>query len=132
MGAWGVGIFENDSAADWWYSFDDEPMEALNAAFAATRGAEFIDGDAGSAAAAAAAVIARAHDPSFGDFSPEKVARIDEMRSAITAAAGLKAEAAAALTAVLGKNSELMELWAEEGEFEAWKTSISAVLSKLA
>jgi hypothetical protein len=132
MGAWGVGIFENDSAADWWYSFDDEPMEALAAAFAATRDTDYIDGDAGSAAAAAAAVVARAHDLNFGDFSPEKISRIDEMRGAIVAAAHLKAEGAAALNAVLGKNSELSELWAEEDENEAWKASIHAVLSKLA
>jgi hypothetical protein len=131
MGAWGVGIFENDSASDWWYSFDDEPMEALAAAFASTRGVDFVEGDAGCAAAAAAEIIARAHDPSFGEFSPEKVERIDEMRNAILAAPALKSEAAAALKAVLGQNSELAQLWAEEDEFEAWKASINDVLNKL-
>src|SRR5665647_554634 len=65
MGAWGHGAFDCDSAADWAGDLDDaEPAARAGlvreALFAAVEAEDYFDGDDGSIAIAAAAVVAAA------------------------------------------------------------------------
>ena len=60
MGAWGLGIFDNDSALDWVYDLvESTGTTVLREAFDnVINGEEYIDVDFGSAAVAAASIIA--------------------------------------------------------------------------
>src|SRR5665647_3313357 len=63
MGAWSHGAFDNDSAADWAGELDDaepgdRPGLVQEALLAAVEAEDYLDGDDGSIAIAAAAVVA--------------------------------------------------------------------------
>jgi len=111
MGAWGEGPFDNDSALDWLSEAADD-AEAIEQAFDATLDADYLEVDDGSAAVAAAAVVAAAVD---GDVS----ALPDDARALagnVVADAKLRARAVEALERVLAPASELSELWDEGGD----------------
>lgn len=108
MGAWGEGIFENDSAMDWLATAGGDPR-AIDAAFDATIDAEYLDVDAGSAAIAAAAIVAAA----VGGDRSELPEDAQQILVTVVADAKLCARASAAIERVLAPKSELRELWTE-------------------
>ena len=59
MGAWGVGIYENDDAADWSAEVGDRGLAAVEAALVAAGSAGDVESPDGSCALAAADVVAR-------------------------------------------------------------------------
>src|SRR5215813_4616250 len=72
MGAWGVGIFENDDAMDWAVRFKHAPSaQPLRDAFAAVIGVDdYLERDPGSYALAAAAVVAATKGQPCRDLPP--------------------------------------------------------------
>ena len=135
MGAWDLGPFDNDSAADWCGDLDDAPRSErvsiiLRTLSDAVDEPEYLELDAGSEAVAAAAVVA-AHQPN----SPAVEAgagpafliagdRLDLPEDVVTLANQ-------ALDRVIGENSELREVYAEGDELRAWLTSIAGVRAQL-
>lgn len=132
MGAWGMGPFDNDMAADFAGDLDELSesdrvvaiREALTEAAAAT---DYLDADAGSIAVAAAALVAAQRpsgepvDSAYGPQEPIPPLSDD-----------LRALAGEALTRVLDDDSELAEVWDESGDTEAWTELINRLCKTLA
>ena len=132
MGAWGCGIFENDSASDWVYQLDDAKddtvlMKAFDAVIAAD---EYIDEDECSGALAAAAITVGLHDRKL-DGLPE--AAVDWINSGPKAnMSALREKAIIAVEKVRNNPlSELRELWSEGEDGDEWFETIDELLAKM-
>ncbi|MFF5972353.1 DUF4259 domain-containing protein [Streptomyces sp. NPDC012769] len=133
MGTWDIGPFDNDTAADFSYTVDEAPAErraeVLLAAFRAVTetGADYLDADLGAEAVAAAALVAAqcpGGEPVTTAYGP------DEPLPALPPS--LRPAAIAALDRVLGKDSELLELWSEGGEAGPWQAGVERLRAVLA
>ncbi|RKT08840.1 uncharacterized protein DUF4259 [Streptomyces sp. 1114.5] len=127
MGAWGIGHFGNDTAADFSGGLDEaapsEREAILRAALeGAARASDYLDRDEGAEAVAAAALLA-AQCPGgaavVSSYAPE-----EEIPAL---AAELRALAVEALDRVVAEESELAELWEETGQGPVWRQGIRAL-----
>ena len=75
MGAWGTGSFQNDSALDWYEDFRASGAIAVDAALSATVTEDYIEVDEGSAAIAAAEIVAAC----FGNAPSDVPSEFDEL-----------------------------------------------------
>lgn len=105
MGAWGPGVFENDGALDW---VDGLSSASLSRALQLAPVGTYLDADDGSAALAAAAVVAAWRRP--GRDVPQRAEDWIRAQPA-PPSAELVAAAAAAVDRVCGAQSELASLW---------------------
>ncbi|GAA3396184.1 DUF4259 domain-containing protein [Streptomyces roseoviridis] len=132
MGTWDIGPFDNDTAADFSYTVDEAPAEkradVLLAAFreVTDTGEDYLDADLAVEAVAAAALVAAqcpGGDPVTTAYGPEEPIPPlpPELRPA----------AVAALDRVLGKDSELLELWSESGEAGPWRAGVERLRAVL-
>jgi len=131
MGAWGLGPFDNDTAADWAADLDDassaeRPALIREALTAALEADEYLDADDASIAVAAAAVVA-----ALQDGGPA----LDEGYGPTVGSLHLEPElrglAARAVARVLGEESEWRELWEEAGQLEDARSELDPILSAL-
>ncbi|MFI5530551.1 DUF4259 domain-containing protein [Kitasatospora sp. NPDC051853] len=131
MGAWDIGPFENDNAADFAAFLDDaEPSERgeiLRRVLAAVADStDYLESDEGAEAVAAAALIASQLpggapvSPAYGPKQPLPPLPPE-----------LRALAAAALGRVLGADSELAELWGETEYAETWRSDLGRLTTVL-
>lgn len=123
MGASGAGIFMNDDACDWAYELEaSEDLSVVQATIAAVLsiGDEYLDGDDGANALAAAEVIAClcGHWGDRKSFPEEVVEWINAHAQDVPDK--LRKDAAKAIDRVLGPDSELAELWSEAEEPGEW------------
>lgn len=135
MGAWGTGIFEDDTALDALAGLrdDDDPLAAMRQAFESAREADYLDYDGACAALVGAAIVdAAGRRASLGEVGDEDgldawIGSLDRKR--VVALSGFAADA---LAKVLSDASELRELWSEnETDFPAWKGGIEALRGRL-
>lgn len=131
MGTWGIGHFDNDTAADWCGSLDDTSLEARQGLVhdtlaGAVDTTDELDADDAAEAVAAAALVAAqfpggelAH-PHYGPDEP------------LPDLTGLRALALQALDRVVTEPSELLELWEESGEDNLWQSGIDRLRTVLA
>jgi hypothetical protein len=135
MGAWGVGAFDNDTAADWAWEFAEADQaaglrlltEALEAVTETADGE--IDSHAGERAVAAAQLVAVINGVSAdrSAYSEEAVRWIE--RTEPSQVPELTNLARQALLAVRSPESELAELWDESGP--EWRTSLEELAARL-
>jgi hypothetical protein len=131
MGAWGEKAFENDSALDWLADLEDGGVTALRdtlSRVAGTGADDYVEVDDGSAAIAAAEIVAGA----FGErdrLTEEAIAWLDANRGAVVP--GDKLAAKRAVERVLAEGSELRELWDENGPDTEWHADVRALLARL-
>ncbi|WP_030234613.1 DUF4259 domain-containing protein [Streptomyces sp. NRRL S-350] len=127
MGTWDIGPFDNDTAADFAGGLDEAaPGEREAVVRAALLGAaqagEYLDGDEGVEAVAAAALVA-AQCPGgtavVSSYGPKEAVPLQAVE--------LRALAAAALDRVVAAGSEVAELWDEAGEGPTWRRGIRAL-----
>lgn len=120
MGTWGHGPFDNDTAADWGNDLDDLPAAerptAVRAALERALAEDgYLDGDYGTEAVAAAAVVASqcSGGPSLEPpYAPEEpVPPLPD---------DLPPLALRALNRVCAPDSELAELWSDGVEPNLW------------
>lgn len=134
MGAWGTGIFDNDTACDWVNELEGESDlsliestidEVLNV------GADYLDSDPAREALAAAETIARLKG-NWGnrDGSTETIDKWVEATRLIPPQALIE-KALKATERVLSGPSELLELWGEGEEFTAWEESVKDLRRRL-
>jgi hypothetical protein len=135
VGAWDLGPFDNDVAADWCGDLDDAPKGERESIIRRTLSdavdePEYLEQDVGSEAVAAAAVVA-AHQPNSSvvetAYGPDFLIageRLDLPDDVVTLANQ-------ALDRVIGENSELREVYADGDELRAWLTSIAGVRAQL-
>jgi hypothetical protein len=133
MGAWDVGPFDNDDAADWGYAFQGLDRESgvhfLSETIATT---ESTDAGIGAAVVAAAAVVAWLN----GDTNHRASACAETVAAWVDANPGppsaeLVARAREALSRVASDGSELAALWRESGD-EAWREELQRIDAALA
>jgi hypothetical protein len=122
MGAWGPGPFENDAALDWLDTQDPMRPDAALRALSIRPG----DADEEAAAIAAAAVVARVvgRDPALD----APVSTHDP--ADLAAWVALTAIAARALEEIL-KQGELVALWRETDELDAWMSAVADIRARL-
>ena len=129
MGAWGEKPFENDSALDW--PGDLEDVDDLRNTLASVADAEdYLDVDDGSAAIAAAEIVAAARDGKLERLVKDASAWLDRHRKQVTDAD--RALAARAVARVCGSESELAELWDEGGTDNDWRRDVAGLVARLA
>ncbi|MBT9394159.1 DUF4259 domain-containing protein [Hymenobacter sp. NST-14] len=130
MGAWGYYNFDNDLAADFAEDFKAEPSaELLAQALAAVTAGEYLDGDLGSEALAAAEIVAAILGKPARNFPNDLLGIIP--RLTLAHVEPLRRPAQQAVLGVLGEESELRELWEESDEFENWEAQQRQLLKRL-
>lgn len=134
MGAWGTGIFDNDTACDWAYTLEESDdlsvvEESLEKVISA--GSEYLEAPDAEEALAAAEVIARLQG-NCGDRNAY-TETIDKWVSGreLKVSPELARKALSAIERVLTEPSEILELWNESEELDAWKASVSNLSSRI-
>ena len=133
MGAWAEDAFGNDTACDWAGDFSDEPsMEKIEEAINLVIESDgFLDSDVASEALVACEIIARLKG-NFGNrsaYSESIDAWVESVN--INPSNELILRAKNAIAQILGENSELYELWNEDGINETWHTEINNLLKRV-
>lgn len=133
MGAWGVGPFDNDTAADWCGDLDDQPARkrahAVRQALAsAANETDYLDADLAQEAVAAGALVA--------GYCPggEKLASAYGPKEPLPLEADLPALRALAIQAIdriVADDSELAELW-DESDDPSWREGLQVLRGILA
>lgn len=133
MGAWGVGSFENDDAADFLAEVVDSGdlallREVLDNVLTST---EYVEApDASQAIAAAELVAAAIGRPTLAAQQQEALAAwLPQIRPDVDAV--LISQAAAALARILQPNSELLELWEESEALLEWQAVVNELKLQL-
>ena len=134
MGAWGTGIFDNDTACDWAYKLEKvNNLSVIESALdeVLNVGAEYLDSHEAQEALAAAEVIARLKgNPGIGCGYTETVDKWVE-KNRLTLPQALIEKALKAIERTLSGPSELLELWGEGEEFTAWEESVNDLSRRL-
>jgi Domain of unknown function (DUF4259) len=131
MGAWGHRTFENDSALDWLGDLEDSDASALAEALDTIADAPpktYLDADDCSAALAAAELIAAALGRGDDRLTKEALAWLDEHRDAVRDLGATRAHLA---VEKLYKQSELRELWDENGADTPWHADVRELMKRL-
>ena len=133
MGAWGVGPFDNDTAADWLAGLDDAIPNASAFTFRPVVAIEpelYLEEPEASEAIAAAELVAAIHGHAGAAVlaRPELILWAED--HADWATPDLVNEAIAAVGRVRSA-SELRDLWAETGDFEDWLGVLDNLLDRL-
>ena len=131
MGAWGIGAFENDDAADWaWELEEGLDLGPVRQALAATMDTDgCLERPEGACAVAAAAVVAASFDGDIKGFPEEVGEWIDDHPDSATR--GDARLALDALERVMSEESELRELWEETPDATKWATEIEKLRHRL-
>lgn len=131
MGAWGVGTFDNDDAADWTYELEATPGDTLlveSLTYVVELGEDFLDSPEACRALAAAEVVAALRGEPATDL-PEIV------RNWVAQATGNDIEflAKLSLQAIerIEVDSELKELWDETNDAAEWYEGVANLKTRL-
>lgn len=134
MGAWGIGAFDNDAASDFVAALTKTTdLSVLETTFnhILEIGADYLESPDAEEALAAAEVVARL----CGKCGEKNAytAKIDEWVSQCKVApdATLIKNAHDSILRVMEEPSELLELWGESEDFEAWKKNLEQLLTRL-
>jgi hypothetical protein len=135
MGCWSIDSFGNDDAADWVCDLQDRHdlslvEETLDVVL--ETGDQYLEAPNATTALAAAEVIAAALGrPAAAAKSQEGLMTwIETVKPQPSAA--LVEKAAMAVDRVKSDQSELLELWQETDDFEAWKADVQDLRTRLA
>ncbi|PJE96993.1 hypothetical protein CUT44_11260 [Streptomyces carminius] len=132
MGAWDVGPFENDMAADFAHTLDETAPDKRESLVRSTLGRavqarDYLESSEGEKAVAAAALVA-AQCP-----GGEAISTGYGPKQALPAFAGdLRPLAVEALDRVVAEDSELAELWDEAHSSPKWQQGIGRLRAVLA
>ncbi len=134
MGAWGPGTFENDTASDWAFGLEEATDASLivrTLAKVLAVGPQYLEAPHAEEGLAAAEAVARMRGNWGGrDAYTEPMDKWIETVNIVPGDA-LVQKALAVVRRVLSEPSELMELWAESDEFDAWKAALEDLRSRL-
>jgi hypothetical protein len=129
MGAWGIGNFDNDDAADWVYELEEsDGTEVLVAALEEATAPGYLDAPVCSAALAAAEVVA-ALLRNAGKTLPDEVRKWVEANDVEVEHQLLGLARAAVMR--IKSDSELRELWAETDDYAQWVSLQDDLLKRL-
>jgi hypothetical protein len=133
MGDWGALAFDNDDANDWACGLDDvDDLSLVESAFAELEaaGSGYLEGGLACNALAACEVIARLRGhPGYTDAYTEKVDKWVASHRIQPPAQTIN-RGVAAIDRILGKDSELRELW-EDADPEPWRIAVADLRRRL-
>jgi hypothetical protein len=134
MGAWGTGIFDNDTACEWAYGLKEtNDLSLIESALDKVLkvGAEYLDAREAEEALAAAETAARLKGNwGIRDSYTEKMDEWVET-TRLTPPQALIEKALKAIERTLSGPSELLELWGEVEGFIAWEESVKDLSRRL-
>ena len=135
MGAWGVGIFQDDSSLDWveeeYTAGGEEAVRAALDVAADAKPGDYLEHDEGAAARTAAEIVAAA----FG--APPDLSDADALDTLMEHAESVAEDdtlitlALSAVRRVAADNSELAELWTEGDGAADWVAAIEGLEARL-
>lgn len=128
MGAWGEKPFENDSALDWLGDLG-EVADLRNKLSSVADAVDYLDVDDGSAAIAAAEIVAAAGDGELGRLATDASAWLGQHGKEIVDSD--RALAVRAVERVLGSDSELAALWDEGDTDNEWRRDVAGLVARL-
>ncbi|MFS1525852.1 DUF4259 domain-containing protein [Microbulbifer sp. 2304DJ12-6] len=133
MGAWAEDAFGNDTACDWAGDFSENPSlevvkEAINSVIAT---ADYLDSDEACEGLVACEIVARLKG-NWGEKSvySEEIDKWVESTN-VEPSKELVAAAEKAIVRILGSDSELQELWDEDGKSEKWHSEMNNLLERV-
>lgn len=133
MGCWGIGSFENDTAADWVCDLTETgDLSLVREAVAAVLAADSdVDAtDATTALAAIEVIVAALGRPTAEALDEpdvvEWIARVKPLPDG-----RLASDAAQAIDRILGPTSELRELWEDTDASDDWQADVRGLRSRL-
>jgi hypothetical protein len=129
VGAWGHRNFENDEALDWTWELEEKGLTHIEATLQAVENAatEYIETPDCTTGLAAAEVVALLLGRPSDDV-PSEVTKWAEGKPKPPTSLVTRAIASIGL---IETESELRDLWAETGDFEAWKSVIRNLRDRL-
>jgi hypothetical protein len=133
MGAWAEDPFGNDTSCDWISTFLQTPgldivQEAINMVLAAD---EYLESDEACDCLAACEVVARLQGKwGLRNAYSEKL-DLWIQANPISVPNDLKTAADLAIERILGADSELVEMWDEDGRNDKWHDSIDDLRERL-
>lgn len=135
MGAWGYGIFDDDTAYDYVDEIDnsDNPKEIFKKAFKNAIDADYLEYDDCHAVTVSASYIDSILNGTRPrvDTEDENYFQFIENNKNLDVT-DLKTDAVKALEKVISDNSELNELWAANEElYPKWKGNIEELIKRL-
>ena len=127
MGAWGIKSFDNDTAADWVYDFEDGGAEFITSSLDAALddGPAELDAPTCCEALAAAEIVAASKTGDTSRLSEGAADALLQHSDGIATAEHI-ARAKNAVARIKEK-SELRELWEEVDEFEDWLKDLAGL-----
>jgi hypothetical protein len=134
MGAWSHESFGNDDACDWLAQLEEQDdFSVVESAFDAVIdvGADYLEAPEACEAIAAAEVVARAQGNvgSQDDISQDIDAWLQRVK--VKPSATVIAKARRALDRIQTEPSELMELWEESDDADAWRAAVKALAARV-
>lgn len=133
MGAWAEDAFGNDAACDWAGDFAENPnLDAVREAIERVLETDgYLESDEASECLAACEVLARLKGRwGLRNAYSEEIDRWVESVD-IGPPEELMASAREAITRILGEDSELKELWDEDGTNEKWHDEMNDLLLRV-
>lgn len=137
MGAWGTGYFEDDAALDFMADVEEsrDPKRILTRTFDKAIKAQYIESHEGTAVIVAAAYVDRqTNGTKYSKHNIDPPLQIDTFpsRNPDHNFSDLREKAVIALNKILGENSEINELWAENDEdYPTWKSGVQQLIMRL-
>lgn len=132
MGAWGIGIFDNDDAADWVSELANANGSSVlrEAIDAVMNAGDYLEAPEGSCLLCACEVIAALGGQPSTDLPDEVRQWVDNHKTLDTSM--LIPILLRAIDRVLGENSELDQLWKEdENGYSVWRETVLSVKSRI-
>lgn len=132
MGAWGTGIFEDDSMLDWVADLEDakRPLSFLSECLD-IKGIDYLEYESCASVLGASAIIDGLLNGAPADSPVSVIEWLASNKS--LKVAKLVPIAIVSLEAVISEKSELNDLWSENQElYSKWKADICALRDRLA
>jgi hypothetical protein len=133
MGAWGVGMFDDDSALDFLGELAevDDPASLMRQSFVVATDSDYLEYDSAQSVVVSAAAIDTLLN---GTHHRDDLDLLDSWvnRNRNLNVAPLKPLAVAAIRRVLSEGSELRELWSENAkDYPAWRSGLESLAARL-
>lgn len=129
MGAWGIGVFENDSALDWIYELNSiKDVSGLQQYFDLVISQQYAEIDESCFALAAAEVVAALVGAEATDLPGEVKQWVSD--HPLKVSLDQRKTAVQAVDLVLS-SSEAQELWSGADEYNEWRSLLNHLISRL-
>lgn len=131
MGTWGIRTFDNDGTSDWLYDLEEAVGTSLLEQALNAEGSEYLEAPDGEIILAAAEIILGIKDKPRSNLPDNAIEWINSHKNLDVSK--LVTKAIFLIDRVLGENSELNELWAENEEnYPDWKSDVMELRKLLA